>query len=405
MSMVAVGSTACSDASSADSHDPPAALEREANLAVTPPAESAPSGDLARSAVARFEPVCETTPRSDAFWSTVGDYSLVWNGEGHGIAWADYGSAEKRLFFARLDANGKQIGSATTVATNFSYGNKLVFNGTEYGLAFATYRSGGRVLEFVRFDASGKLLGEPLHVTLGEVYGDLDLVYADGQYAVVWRENRRPGAAIALLRIDANGQKIGNEIVLRHRSEFAHDPTIVATNDAYGVAWADARHGNGDEVYFTRVSKGGAILGTEQRITDNEGQSELPVIAWSGSQYGLFYSQRLDPTSMEERFVALDSNGQRVGSERLVAGNVRSYGRVKRAIWTGTEYSVAFGQTDGVGIHRIAPDGTATAPRKLLGPGLDPTFAWSGSSYRAIWRVPASKEQFFDLRISPDLCP
>ena len=69
-------------------------------------------------------------------------------------------------------------------------------------------------------------------------------------------------------------------------------PSLAWTGSEYGVAWSDFRDGDGD-VYFARLSSGGLKLGAERRVTDaaavlasmiwvsKSRRSELE--AWSGA--------------------------------------------------------------------------------------------------------------------------
>ncbi|WP_394824868.1 hypothetical protein [Pendulispora albinea] len=343
---------------------------------------------------------CETSPRSEVLRADAADASIVWNGQGYGVAWKD----QSVLHFMRLDVQGKPIGDPISIE-NYGYGAKLVFNGTGYGLAYVAYDSNqNRIVQFVRLDASGQRIGTPLQVGSADVISDLDVAFQGGQYGIVWRKNQSTNTDILLLRVDAGGQKVGNQIVLRHRAEVAGSVAITASNGMYAVAWSDYRHGaSNSEIYFARVNVEGATIGAEVRVTDDAKNSQLPAIAWSGSHYGIFYSQQTE-SGGQERFVRLDANGQRAGDDVVIANDARMDSRATRAIWTGTGYGVAFAQTDGASLHRLAADGTPTAPRMALGAGTDPLLAWGGNAYRVIWRVPTGP-QSYDLRISSALCP
>jgi hypothetical protein len=56
-----------------------------------------------------------------------------------------------------------------------------------------------------------------------------------------------------------------------------------------GLAWADSRNGNG-EIYFVRLSSTGKPRGQELRVSVDAGDSTLPAIAWTGTAYGLAWS-------------------------------------------------------------------------------------------------------------------
>lgn len=341
-------------------------------------------------------PACTTTPRADLLQAKVVDHAITWNGDGYGVIWGGTDSVSG-TYFARLDAQGKKIGDPVRIA-NYSFGLKIVWNGSGYGVLAEV--DGGTAL--LRLDPAGNVLGNPFAFTTSSNIYDDDLTFNGSQYGITWQELRGNDTDILFVRADANGQKLGSELMVRDLQIAASGPSITVAGDGYGIAWSDARISSNAEIYFRRVSTDGAALGAEVRVTNDSQSSFHPRIVWSGTQYGIFYGQSTS-AAPQARFVRLDVNGQKVGNDILVAENGNTSDGTLDATWSGTGYGLVFPQSDGIGLYRVSADGSTVAPRTLLGAGKKPTLAWSGTGYRTIWYVPNG--QYDDLLISPALCP
>ena len=89
----------------------------------------------------------------------------------------------------------------------------------------------------------------------------------------------------------------------------------------YGLSWHDDKDGN-DEIYFTRLSANGSKIGGDVRVTNNSSGSNHPSLVWTGSEYGMAWSEHSGLFTVSSRFTRLDIQGVLKGSI-LDLGNAR----------------------------------------------------------------------------------
>ena len=149
---------------------------------------------------------------------------------------------------------------------------------------------------------------------------DIILNYIDNQFAIVWYETRNKRTDIYFARYDSDGNKIGIDVLVtadKTQSSISKNPQVIFTGNEYGVTWQDDRNGCW-EIYFCRLSKEGAKIGREERIT-NKGKSQkasvFPSIVHTGSDFGLIwqdYRNYKEESTCDIYFMRLNSAGQRL---------------------------------------------------------------------------------------------
>jgi hypothetical protein len=321
--------------------------------------------------------------------------SVVWNGSGYGVVWTkDIGgpaSNNSDLFFTRVDASGAKIGVTTTVTTSTttsSYSPKLVWNGSEYGLAwfetgetlgFARLSSEGVVLSrtavtstsdrptqelslvadasgyalaweqytttktelyFARLDRAGALRSAPQAVTNTPDYsGQPTLVWTGTEYGLAWTELTSPKYRVYFQRRSATGATVGSIVAITDGTNYAANPALVWSGTEYGVVWSDARN-TSRELYFTRLSSSGAKLGADVRVTNVSGSRFSPLMTWSSNEYGIaWYDQRAGNSNLEVYFARLDAQGTKIGSEARIT-NGASASTVSSLVPTAQGYAM-----------------------------------------------------------------
>ena len=119
----------------------------------------------------------------------------------------------------------------------------------------------------------------------------------------------------------------------------------------YGVSWADDRDGNA-EIYFTRISAGGAKQGSDVRITNAIGSSVYSSLTWTGSEYGMAWTDfRNDPDqncgghdencNYEIYFARISASGVKIGGDIRIT-NDPDVSYYPSLIWTGSEFGVSW---------------------------------------------------------------
>jgi hypothetical protein len=316
--------------------------------------------------------------------SNAGVYTaeIAWNGSEFGVAWGqNLGGAN--LWFRRLDAAGQPLGPATTVVASGSV-HSMVWNGTEYGLL----ADDGTGAMLVRLDATGNLVG----TSSFDPMDDPVMVWNGSEYAVVTDE-------FLFYRIDAVGNQLGTPVDLGISSVFPY-PDLAWTGSEYGLVYA--RNG----IYFQRFDVNGTLVGSEMTVTTD---GTTPSIVWTGSEYGVAWNYANGINDNGIRFVRLDAAGVIQGTPATVTSAVgNSQAPVVR--WTGEEYGVVW-QDDQFGLDYIffrrltaagAPSGSILRAMQPIDTDARwPAMVWSGTDYGIVSRYihisSTSYETWFQL--------
>lgn len=168
--------------------------------------------------------------------------------------------------------------------------------------------------------------------------------------------------------------------------EGIHNPqstSLAWTGSGFGVVWDDVRNG-AREIYFARLDADGHKIGVDVRITNAPGQSTIPQLAWSGSEFGLLWSDERDGNP-ELYFARLGPTGLKIGGDlRLTSdpSGLSGFGLV----WAGSKWGVTWADARSgsyavyvalisAGGARLSPDLTAIPVAEM------PSIAWSGSEF------------------------
>jgi hypothetical protein len=248
--------------------------------------------------------------------------SMVWNGVSLAVAWMDQRDGNLEIYFQRFRLDGSAIGvpMRVTDAPGGSQEPSLTWTGTEYGLAWLDVRDGNPEIYFARLDPDGAVRGEQVRLTnaAGSSLGP-SLVWTGSQWGVAWYDQRAgANAEIYFELIDPAVGPQGEVRVTMDAFDTAA-PSLAWTGTEYGIAWSDERVPGNYEIYFTRLAPNGERLSIEDvRVTNAAQLSQGPSLVWSGTEYGVAWEDGRD-TGQEIFFARLDALGARIGPEELVS--------------------------------------------------------------------------------------
>lgn len=217
--------------------------------------------------------------------------------------------------------------------------------------------------------------------------------------------------------------KIGSEARITNDSDSSTEPAIVWTGSEYGAVWVDKRDGglSEAEIYFALISPAGSKIGSDVRITNAPGNALGPSLAWSGTEFGMVWSDKRDGNT-ETYFCRLTSSGSKIGSDVRMTF-AQSFNTFDHSLsWTGSEYCVAW-RDDMEGsweiyFARISSSGLKIGDDiKITDSGfaLDPSLVWTDTEFGIAWfriedykiyfaRLSSSGEKMgSDIRITDDL--
>lgn len=177
-------------------------------------------------------------------------------------------------------------------------------------------------------------------------------------------------------------------------------------NNGFGLVWQDKRATSNGQIFFAPLDPQGNRLGNDVRVSFTSGNSTHPAMAWSGSRWGLVYTD--DATGTEQLFFRpLDGAGNpQAAATRLNTSTSAS--DWPDVVWTGTAFAVAYDdERAGANKHdiffqRIDPTGQRLGGelRVTTDPGRQssPVLKWNGSEFGLVWtdyRFQPNREVYF----------
>jgi len=294
-----------------------------------------------------------------------------------------------------------------TNAANSSELPSLAWAGSEYGVSWQDNRDGNYEIYFARISPSGVKLGSDLRITFS-MNDSLDpsLVWTGSEFAVSWRDLRSGFSYISFARINAQGAKIGNDIIINGSDTVSYDPPSLVWNGAgYGLAWTNSLADIGpmmSKILVARLSEAGVKIGTEVEIPPSgvsgcdSNDSVLPSIFWNGAEYGLAWNgiciSDVFPPNSGIYFTRLSSQLSPTG-ELLSKSFLGGWSEIKNSLnWTGSEFGLSWSGIDygnDVYLTRISSTGVQIgADIPVNNPPLNgqyPALAWTGSEYGVSW--------------------
>ena len=321
--------------------------------------------------------------------------SLVWTGSEYGMSWDDNRDGNYEIYFARITAAGVKLGSDVRItnAAGDSQEPSLVWTNYEYGVSWKDTRDGNEEIYFARISAAGAKLGSDVRIT--NAINDsrnpsLVWNWTGSEYGVSWHDQRDSVYEIYFARISASGNKIGADVRITYAANWSYVPSLVWTGSEYGVSWTDARDDGGD-TYFARISGAGTKIGSDVRITNDANESHYPSLAWTNSEYGVSWHDNRDG-NWEIYFARISAAGVKVGSDVRITNDANE-SSLSSLAWTGSNYGVSWDDNrDGnyeIYFSRISASGAKIGAdvriTNAAGDSQEPSMVWRGSEYGVSW--------------------
>lgn len=319
---------------------------------------------------------------------------ITWNGTEYGVVWHDdrYGNYE--IMFNAISDLGIVAGSDVrlTDSLGISINPVITWTGTEYGAVWADDREGNFRIYFGRFSSDGTLIGSDACVSENEA-GTANypsIMWTGTEFGVGWADNRDGGSEIFFRRISSAGTLVGSEVRVTDCIGNSRHTSLAWTGTEYGISWNDDSDGN-IEIYFNRISDLGVLAGPCVRITDVSGVSEWSSLAWTGTEFGISWSDSRIGNN-EIYFGLVSDAGVPVVTDTRTTNDPNN-SLYPSLVWTGTGFGVCWQEDrDGnfeIYFRRISaggmpegPDVRITADGNVSRP---PSLAWSGLEYGVAW--------------------
>ncbi|MFH1438207.1 MAG: hypothetical protein ABIJ56_21040 [Pseudomonadota bacterium] len=328
-------------------------------------------------------------------YSTSTDPSLAFTGSEFGVVWNDTRDGNHEVYFARVSLDGEKIGSDVrmTFDTGTSTRQSLAFSGSVFGLAWQDMRSAsGMNVYFTRISTTGDKLDGDIQISseddsLGARYPDI--AATESGFGMAWVRNGPRD--LHLTRLSRGGAILGSSIVAPDgvaRNLWAV-PSLVYTGTGFGVSWVDESNEN-KELYFAAMGNTGTLVTSPVRVTF-EGNSWMPSLVYASGEYGLAWLDDRDGNG-EIYVVRLDEDGAKVGTDTRVTED-EAASTFPSAAYSGYEYAIAWVDERDLNpelyFTRLAGDGTKMGGDARLtataGNSESPSLLYTGSEYAMAW--------------------
>lgn len=263
----------------------------------------------------------------------------------YAITWVDERSGDLEIYFTRVLLTGEKPAPDVrlTHAPGISSRPRPVYNGSGYGIVWMDSRNGRHDIYLGLCEPDGSNF-EETRITDGSSMSMYPwMVFTGSRYFLAWEDDRDGDGEIYIARADEEGSKIGIDTRVTGASGDSDAPMMAFTGSSIGLAWDDEREGNW-EVFYREISLFGEPLGSDTRITDDASLSGWPSLAFAGSEFGMAF---LDRRSGEWQlfFTRIDEEGSKTGPDILISDAATHdpwYREMLSLVWNGSQYGLAW---------------------------------------------------------------
>ena len=239
---------------------------------------------------------------------------------------------------------------------------------------------------------------------IGNTTGDLritnnnassDFVYiarSNTGFGTVWQDKRDgPKGQIYFAGLTSQGVRISaNDIRVSNTNGTSSHPALAWNGQTWGLVYSEADNNVDSELWYRPLAANGQPTGTALRLTNAAGDSDWPDLVWTGAHYALAWEDlRTTGSKQDLYFQRFDRNGTRIGGEVRVTNNAeRQSSPILK--WNGTSFALVWTDYRNAGnreiyFRRLAADGSALGPevRVTNDPGDS---AWADMSWNDVDR-------------------
>ena len=294
------------------------------------------------------------TPAGSSIWP-----HAAWNGHQYGMVWEERdffrNPVSREILFTLLNAKGEAVGQPIELTSNLSADSttpRIAWgeSAQAFGIVWEDNRRGDTDVHFLRVNSNGEVIGDELVIatntgrTNEAALTPIHLVFAEDQWSIVW-EAQGNSKEVFFQRVLADGSAPDSptQISGDPNSDSA-SPQIAWNGDAHLVVWSDSRHHGGDrEIYAVPVSKDGTV-GEEQRITNAFGNSWSPQVVWDGEEYAVVWADNRTVVGSlgVVDFVQVDKDGLVVEGSQQTLGDGTTESFLPSIAWSGTSYQIVW---------------------------------------------------------------
>jgi hypothetical protein len=296
---------------------------------------------------------------------------LAWSGSEFGVAY-DGNCPSCQVYFVRVSAAGAKIGSGVQFSSSGASPRSIVWAASEFGVAYQSSED-----MFARIAPNGTVIAQDIRISFTPTNSGIpDLVWTGSEYGYSWPEGGNPNEKPYFVRVSPTGVKVGSDLVVSSAAVNPYcgtgcywDEYLAWTGSEYGLVWPDSRDGN-FEIYFSRISTDGAKIGNDIRLTNYAGSSGVPSMVWNNFlfEYDIALMDNRDG-NYEMYFTRISANGTKIGNDLRLTSNA-SNSQLPSLAWNGSEFGLSW-QDNRDGNNEIYFTRIILDPIDADGDGLD----------------------------------
>ena len=219
-----------------------------------------------------------------------------------------------------------------------------------------------------------------------------NVAWTTSEMGIAWTDNRNTNFMVYFTRIGADGAKIGPDLQISTVPGTRQYPVLAWSGSEYGLCWDDGRNAV-RELYFARLAADGAILQTETRITNSTTNVGAPWLIWNpqDSVFALEWT-RISPDG-KVYFSRIGADGTRLDGDLVISTGTGTANN-PYLLWTGSRYAAGWDETIAAGNLRLlfvqmTAAGDTISPQTVVAAvgktSANSSLAWTGSEYGMSW--------------------
>jgi hypothetical protein len=202
------------------------------------------------------------------------------------VVWSDERDGNREIYYKRSTDEGAHWGpdARLTNSPDTSTAASIAIVGACVHVVWQDKRDGNYEIYYKRSSDCGMTWGEDTRLTNDPARSQTASISAsDSTVHILWVDYRAASPGEYYLRSTDNGVRWEPGLrVSDNTPYFALNGSIACSGPIVHIAWNDYRDGN-SEIYYKRSTDGGGHWGPDRRLTFDQGTSQLPSIAVSGS--------------------------------------------------------------------------------------------------------------------------
>lgn len=136
--------------------------------------------------------------------------------------------------------------------------------------------------------------------------------------ATVWEDRRDQDYEIYFNRFDERGNKLAADLRLTQADDFSINPAVAYSGTEYLVFWQDRRDSFANfQIYAQRVGVSSELLGDNINVTPDVFDAEAPAVAVGNGALGVVFNAPFD--GRQVMFQSLDFNLERLSLPRVLS--------------------------------------------------------------------------------------